>query len=128
MEVFLRRNSISSSSEYSRMFALSTNTDPVVGSISLFMQRTSVDFPLPDSPITTKVSPSLTSKLTFCNATTELYSACTSALDNPSSFPNKSGLSSGPKIFQTFCTLTRISFSLLQFVVVLIYTTLSWKF
>jgi hypothetical protein len=39
----------------------SISTVPAVGSSSRLMHRTSVDFPLPDRPITTNVSPGRTS-------------------------------------------------------------------
>ena len=45
-------------------------TVPEVGSINLDIHLTNVDFPLPDNPITTKVSPFCIEKLTFLTATT----------------------------------------------------------
>ena len=45
-------------------------TVPDVGSISLDIHLTKVDFPLPDNPITTKVSPFWIEKLTSLTATT----------------------------------------------------------
>ena len=40
----------------------STRTLPAVGVINRLRQRTRVDLPLPDSPMTTTISPSFTSK------------------------------------------------------------------
>ena len=45
-------------------------TVPAVGSISRVSSRTSVDFPEPESPITTKTSPGATSKETSRMPTT----------------------------------------------------------
>ena len=44
-----------------RMSSPSSRTSPAVGSISRVRQRTSVDLPLPDRPMTTKTSPGRTS-------------------------------------------------------------------
>jgi len=46
---------------------------PAVGSKSLLICLTNVDFPLPDNPITQKISPCLTSKETSETPITELY-------------------------------------------------------
>ena len=72
MAVFLRRNSVNSFSVYPSTSSPSIQTDPTVGSIKRLMHRTSVDLPLPERPMTTNVSPSVTSKLTFWSATTQL--------------------------------------------------------
>ena len=50
-------------------FVHSTETTPEVGSINLLMCRISVDFPDPDNPIQTKVSPSSIFKETLSNPT-----------------------------------------------------------
>ena len=54
-------------------------TVPAVGSMSRVRQRTRVDLPLPDSPITTKTSPGATVKLTSRMATTQPVFASSSA-------------------------------------------------
>ena len=51
------------------MFILSINTSPDVGFMSRLMQRRRVDFPLPDNPIITKISPSFIDRLAFFTAT-----------------------------------------------------------
>ena len=61
MEKRRRRSSRSRSSSALRMSSPSSMTSPAVGSIRRVMQRTRVDLPLPDRPITTKTSPGLTS-------------------------------------------------------------------
>ena len=55
------------------IFVTSTSsilTVPEVGSINLEIHLTKVDFPLPDKPITTNVSPFSIEKLTSFTATT----------------------------------------------------------
>ena len=66
------RKFVSSSSPNAKTSSSSTKTEPVVGLMRRLMQRTMVDLPLPERPMTTKVSPSYTSKLTSCRATTQL--------------------------------------------------------
>ena len=48
----------------------SSHTLPEVGRSSRLMQRTSVDFPAPEKPMTPKISPSLTLRLTLSTAVT----------------------------------------------------------
>ena len=45
------------------------STTPWLGAIKPLIMRSRVDFPDPDSPITTKISPVLTDKETSCTAT-----------------------------------------------------------
>ncbi len=59
-----RRSSRSRSASAARMSSPSNMSCPAVGSISRVRQRTSVDLPEPDRPITTNISPGATSKLT----------------------------------------------------------------
>src|SRR3954465_14298751 len=59
-----RRSSRSRFWSAAAMFSPSNNTSPAVGSMSRVRQRTSVDLPEPDNPITTNTSPGATSKLT----------------------------------------------------------------
>ncbi len=53
------------------MSSPSIRTWPAVGSCKRFNIRTSVDFPEPERPITTKTSPGLTSKDTSLTAATQ---------------------------------------------------------
>jgi len=84
----------------------SINTLPPVGSISLFRQRMRVDFPLPESPITTNVSPSSTEKLTLLIPIACFVLVRISSLDFPSSryFRAFSGWS--PNILNSFSMTT----------------------
>ena len=62
-------NSISLSLSSDITFVPSTKISPSVGSISLFKCLISVDFPDPDKPIQTKVSPSSILSETLSNPT-----------------------------------------------------------
>ena len=66
-----RRSSRSFSWLALRMSSPSSRTSPAVGSMRRVMQRTSVDLPLPDRPMTTKTSPGQTSNETSRRATIE---------------------------------------------------------
>src|SRR5262245_301245 len=55
---------MSSRSESFRRFCPSMTTSPAVGSMRRERQRTTVDFPEPESPMITKISPLATSKET----------------------------------------------------------------
>ena len=72
-----RRRSVTSSP--------SMTTSPAVGSISRVRQRTSVDLPEPDRPITTKTSPGATSKDTSFTPTTQPVFSFRSARDRSAS-------------------------------------------
>ena len=63
----------------------SITTVPAVGSISRVRQRTSVDLPEPDRPITTKTSPGATSKETSLTPTTQPVFSFRSARDSSAS-------------------------------------------
>ena len=52
------------------MFSSSIKISPEVDSINRIKHLTKVDFPLPDKPMITNVSPLATSKETFFKATT----------------------------------------------------------
>jgi hypothetical protein len=83
------------------MSSPSNSSRPEVGSISRVRQRTSVDFPEPDSPITTNISPGATSKVTSRTAAVHPVRSSSSRLLNAHS----SGLAGtasawGPKTFQ----------------------------
>ena len=62
IDIFERRTPRSCSGDMRKMSMPSIITSPRVGSMSRARQRTNDDLPLPDSPITTKVSPRPTSK------------------------------------------------------------------
>ncbi|MNC41900.1 hypothetical protein D3C75_906890 [compost metagenome] len=83
--IFLRRN-VRSSSELIRTTSLPLNkTWPPVGSIKRFNNRTSVDLPLPDKPIMTKISPSLMLNSALLTPTVSLASRAIFSLDHPCS-------------------------------------------
>ena len=86
------------------MSSPSKTTSPAVGSISRVRQRTSVDLPEPESPMTTKTSPGATSKPTSRTAAVQPVLFRSSALGSfASSEPTIfSGL--GPKTFQRLRT------------------------
>ena len=65
-----------------RMSSPSNVTAPEVGSISRVRQRTSVDLPEPDRPITTNISPGATSKLTSRTAAVQPVRSISSRLLN----------------------------------------------
>ena len=65
-----RRYSVNWAASKDMMSSPSITNEPAVGSIKREIQRTSGDFPLPESPITTKVSPVFTSKETSLTAMT----------------------------------------------------------
>lgn len=56
-----------------------TITSPEVGGSSMFIQRTSVDFPAPDCPMMPQISPSLIVRLISFNALSR-YRFCLCAL------------------------------------------------
>ena len=66
------------------MSSPSISTCPEVGGCSRFRQRTSVDLPEPERPITTKISPAPTLNETSLTATTQPLRFRTSALPWPS--------------------------------------------
>ena len=71
----------SSSSDFEEMSSSWTRIRPAVGSISRLMWRISVDFPLPDNPMTQKISPSATEKLASATPTTQSKRSRTSDLE-----------------------------------------------
>ncbi|CKF62363.1 Uncharacterised protein [Bacillus paranthracis] len=89
---------------------------PAVGLISWFNIRTNVDFPLPDNPIITKISPVYTSNVAFFTPTFIPVSFKISDLLFPS-FNKVSALCGCfPNTFVTFSTRTFVlSMSLLLF-------------
>jgi hypothetical protein len=83
MPNFARRNSRSALPESPVTSVPSTTTLPLDGSISRLTQRSRVDLPEPDRPMTTRISPSATSNETLCRPTTAPVLACTSARSAP---------------------------------------------
>ena len=71
MATSLRRSSRNSSSSIAVISRSSSQTSPADGSINRLMHRTSVDFPHPESPMTTNSSPRRTSNDTSASASTE---------------------------------------------------------
>src|SRR6185369_12215249 len=85
------------------MSSPSRRISPKVGSMRRVKQRISVDLPLPDRPITTKISPGATSNETSRTAIVEPVRSRKSWLD--SSVGGDTSLpSAGPKIFQRLWT------------------------
>lgn len=75
---------------------------PSVGSSRRLTCRTRVDLPLPDSPMTQKISPRVTLRLTPATPTTALNSARTSAFESPRlRIAASASAGRSPKIFQT---------------------------
>ncbi len=69
MPNFWRRTFSSSRWWRPTIFWPSIRISPLVGSLSRFRQRMRLDLPLPDRPMTTRISPSWTSKLTSATPT-----------------------------------------------------------
>ncbi|UWN51209.1 hypothetical protein ASALC70_03434 [Alcanivorax sp. ALC70] len=86
MLISRRRTSISSLRLMLVMSRPSSSTEPAVTSMSRLSMRTMVDLPEPDSPMTTKISPSRMSKL---------------ASETPTVIPVFSKISSFPKPLRT---------------------------
>ncbi len=79
-------------------------TWPEVGSISRVRQRTSVDLPEPDRPITTNTSPGATSNDTSLTPTTQPVFSFRSARESSASGVPRTLSQLRPKIFQRFLT------------------------
>src|SRR5919204_5833646 len=77
---------------------------PAVGSISRLMQRNKVDFPLPESPMTTKISPLFTSKLASKTPIVAPVSCSSSALLLPARRSASACSARRPKTFETCST------------------------
>ena len=101
IETRLRRSSRSHSAEQSAMSSPSMITCPAVGSMSRLMQRTRVDFPEPERPITTNTLPSGTSKLTSRTAATQPVRASNSARGRSASAEPTTRSACGPNTFHT---------------------------
>ncbi len=79
MLTLCRRRSRSRSSFIPSTSSPSINTSPAVASISRVTVRIRVDFPLPDSPMTTNTSPGATSNETSRTAATQPVFSSSSA-------------------------------------------------
>ncbi len=104
METCLRRRSRSSLSEALVTSWSLIETLPWVGSISRVRQRTRVDLPEPESPITTNTSPGATSKETSRTPTTQPCFSFSSARDSFSSGVPITLSAWDPKIFHNEST------------------------
>lgn len=69
MLMSLRRSAVSSERGTAATSRPSISTLPAVGSTRRLIKRISVDLPEPERPMSTKISPSLTSKETLCTPT-----------------------------------------------------------
>lgn len=81
----------------------SMESDPAVGSISRVMQRTRVDLPEPDRPMTTNTSPLRTSKVTSRTAAVQPVRSRSSAAGSEaySESGTRTALRCGPKTFHS---------------------------
>ena len=77
-----------------------------MGSINRISVRTSVDFPEPDSPMTTNTSPGQTSIETSRTAATHPVLARSSPRESSASALPTTRSACGPKTFQTFLALS----------------------
>ena len=82
----------------------SMSTRPDVGSMSRLRQRTRVDLPLPDRPMTTTISPSSTSKLALFTPTPSPVFFRISSLDLPSLRSGRAFSGCAPKTLKRFST------------------------
>src|SRR5579864_4098607 len=98
---FVRRRSRSSFGCAPRTSWPHRSIAPDVGSIRRVMQRTSVDFPLPERPMTTKTSPRRTSNVISRDATVQPVLAISSARGRSTSPFAIAFAAFGPKTFHT---------------------------
>src|SRR5690625_2211624 len=101
MATFSRRNCMSACASSAVTLSSSSQTSPDVGSINLRRQRISVDFPLPERPMMTHISPRLTEKLTSRTAGT---APASSPSDNAPASWTSTVLPSGVYTFHRFFT------------------------
>ena len=104
MENRRRRSSRSWAASAFRMSSPSNRTSPAVGSMRRVMQRTSVDLPLPDRPMTTNISPGRTSNETSRIAIMDPVLARSSSFGKSASGVPITLCSAGPKTFHRFLT------------------------
>src|SRR5690606_34768386 len=119
MAILFWRNSRSRFFPYFTMFSPSTVIRPRVGRLSRLRQRIRVDFPLPDNPMITKISPRFTSKETSRTPTVWPAFFKISSFDAPSSSRCSTDSGRGPKTLVTFSTMIS-AMALLLFEVVAI--------
>ena len=107
-----RRNSRSAAGAIAVTSAPRTRMVPLLGSISRFRQRSIVDLPLPDRPMTTRISPSATSKLTWLRPTAVPVRASTAARSSPASSIARASALRSPNTLVTSCTsMSAVRFS-----------------
>ena len=109
IENFFRRSSRRRAGLAARMSSPSRSTLPSVGSIRRVRQRTSVDLPLPDRPMTTKTSPGFTSNDTSRTATVPPWAATAASMASASGglpAPLATFASAGPKTFHRSRTVS----------------------
>ena len=102
MDILYRRRLRRASRSSLVMSSPSNRISPAVGSMSRFRQRIMVDLPLPESPMTTKVSRFSMSKLAPLMATVQPVLARISLLDRPCSIRGRARFGLGPKTFDRF--------------------------
>ena len=100
MPILWRRISINCFSDSPRTSSPSIITSPAVGSTSRDRQRTMVDFPDPERPMMTKISPSRTSNVTshaagMCDRSTISVISAAGSATSPSR-PEKKPSASSP--------------------------------
>jgi len=96
IDILRRRSSSSSRLEYFVMSSPSNSTLPEVGRLSRFRQRTTVDFPEPDRPMTTKISPRRIFRFTSQSATVAPVFLYTVSLSEPSRIMRAASARLGP--------------------------------
>ena len=104
MENLVRRSSRRRLFDACKTFSPSMKTSPAVGSIKRVKHRTSVDLPEPERPMTTKTSPSATSKETSLTAATHPVCSNSSGLLNCAFGVPMMELGLGPKTFHRLRT------------------------
>src|SRR3712207_8902295 len=97
MLILSLRTARSCASSIARRSRPSTSTVPALGSTSRLSNRTSVDLPEPDSPMTTNSSPRSTAKLTSWTASVAPVRRRISERPRPSSASRKASCSRAPK-------------------------------
>src|SRR5215218_8211558 len=112
--IFLRRTCLSCLDGISEMYSPARYTFPSVGSIRRFITRKSVDLPLPESPMTTKISPGTTSKVASKTPMVDPVSLSTSALVFPERRISSACLARRPKTTEQSSTLMITSRPLLS--------------
>jgi hypothetical protein len=122
MPILRLRTSRNSLADIFEMLSPSRKTFPSVGSFRPLMARNIVDFPLPERPMITKISPLFTSKLLSKAPMVEPVALSTSALLLPERFISSACWARLPKTTEQFSTRMTCSRPLpLASVTVLLY-------